>query len=141
LDDLGLVPALRSLAAEFAERSKIAVELTVAGALPSLSTDAELAFFRALQAALSNVARHAGARAVAVRLATEGEAVTLEIRDDGRGIPQGADPRDFERKGHMGLAGMRERIGALGGSVQLDGSQATGVRLIVRLPRPAPSPA
>ena len=141
LDDLGLVPALRSLAAEFAERSKIAVELTVAGALPSLSTDAELAFFRALQEALSNVARHAGARAVAVRLATEGEAVTLEIRDDGRGIPQGADPRDFERNGHMGLAGMRERIGALGGSVQLDGSQGTGVRLIVRLPRPAPSPA
>jgi signal transduction histidine kinase len=140
LDDLGLVPALRSLAAEFAERSKIAVELTVAGALPSLSTDAELAFFRALQEALSNVARHAGARAVAVRLTTEEEAVTLEIRDDGRGIPQGADPREFERNGHMGLAGMRERIGALGGSVQLDGSQGPGVRLIVRLPRPAPSP-
>lgn len=140
LDDLGLVPALRSLAAEFAERSKIAVELTVAGALPSLSTDAELAFFRALQEALSNVARHAGARAVAVRLATEGDAVTLEIRDDGRGIPRGADPGEFERNGHMGLAGMRERIGALGGSVQLDGTQGRGVRLIVRLPRPAPSP-
>jgi signal transduction histidine kinase len=141
LDDLGLVPALRSLAAEFGERSKIATELTVAGALPPLSKDAELAFFRALQEALSNVARHAGAHAVSIRLTSGGNAVTLEVADDGRGIPEGADPRDFERNGHMGLAGMRERIGALGGSVQLDGTPGRGARLSIRLPLAATSPA
>src|SRR6185437_6819609 len=126
LDDLGLVPALRSLASEFAERTEIAVELTVGATLPPLSKDAELALFRALQEALSNVARHAGAHAVAVRLVAETDAVCLEIRDDGRGIPPGADPREFERNGHMGLAGMRERIGALGGTVQLDRGEGRG---------------
>ena len=141
LDDLGLVPALRSLASEFADRSKIGIDLTVPGGLPSLSKDAELALFRALQEALSNVVRHAAARAVAIRLAVEGDAVILEVRDDGRGIPPGADSRDLERDGHMGLAGMRERIRALGGNIQLDGNPGGGVRLLVRVPLPAASSA
>ena len=141
LDDLGLVPALRSLATEFAERTEIAVELTVSAALPPLSKEAELALFRALQEALSNVARHAGARAVGVRVIAEADAVCLEISDNGRGLPSGADPREFERNGHMGLAGMRERIGALGGTVQLDRGEGRGVCLTVRLPRPAPRPS
>ncbi len=141
LDDLGLVPALRSLASEFADRSKIGIDLTVSGGLPSLSKDAELALFRALQEALSNVVRHAAARAVAIRLAVEGDAVILEVRDDGRGIPPGADPRDLERNGHMGLAGMRERIRALGGNIQLDGNPGGGVRLLVRVPLTAASSA
>ena len=141
LDDLGLVPALRSLAAEFAERSGIAVDLTAAGGLPPLSKDAELALFRALQEALSNVARHAEARKVEVGLRADADGVTLDIRDDGRGIPAGADPVEFERNGHMGLAGMRERIAALGGTVQVNGNPGRGVRLTVRLPRPVGSPS
>ncbi len=139
LDDLGLVPALRSLASEFADRSKVGIDLTLSGGLPPLSKDAELALFRALQEALSNVARHAEARTVAIRLVVEGNEVILEVRDDGRGIPTGADPRDLERNGHMGLAGMRERIRALGGTIQLDGNPSRGVRLLVRVPLPGTS--
>ncbi|HEU5169786.1 MAG TPA: GAF domain-containing sensor histidine kinase [Gemmatimonadales bacterium] len=141
LDDLGLLPALRSLVAEFSERSGIPIRFDPPVALPPLAHDAELALFRALQEALANVARHADARGVAVAIRAETGAVRLEIRDDGRGLPPGADLREFERNGHMGLAGMRERIGRLGGSVQLDAGEGGGLTLVVRLPLPAASPA
>jgi signal transduction histidine kinase len=135
LDDLGLLPALRSLVTEFAERSGTPVELVAPAALPALAKDAELAVFRALQEALANVARHAGARAVRVAIrADDRGAVTLEVRDDGRGLPSGSERRAFERAGHMGLAGMRERIAALGGRVDLESRPGSGLTLCVYLP-------
>jgi signal transduction histidine kinase len=135
LDDLGLLPALRSLVTEFSERSGTPVELVVPPMLPSLAKDAELAVFRALQEALANVARHAGAAAVRVTIrADERGAVTLEVWDDGRGLPPGSESRTFERAGHMGLAGMRERIAALGGRVDLDSRPGNGLTLSVHLP-------
>jgi signal transduction histidine kinase len=133
LDDLGLLPALRSLAAEFAERSGIATDLSAPSALPSLSKDAELALFRALQEGLTNVSRHAGAHRVQIGIAVAEGAVALELSDDGRGLPAGAGP-GFGRNGHMGLAGMQERIGALGGTVLVERADGGGVRLAVRLP-------
>ena len=68
LDDLGLLPALRSLVADFSERSAIRITLDAPPGLPPLSKDAELAVFRALQEALSNVVRHANAKAVSVQI-------------------------------------------------------------------------
>jgi signal transduction histidine kinase len=133
---LGLLPALRSLATEFGERSGIRTRLTGPATLPPLSEEAELALFRALQEALANVARHAEAHAVDVGIRLVGGELVLEVRDDGRGIPVGADPREFERNGHMGLAGMRERINALGGTVRFRGAPGTGVQLEVRVPAP-----
>jgi signal transduction histidine kinase len=142
LDDLGLLPALRSLATEFAERSGTTVELIAPAVLPPLGQDAELAVFRALQEALANVARHAGARAVCVTIRAEGDgAVALEVRDDGRGLPPGSEPRALERAGHMGLAGMRERIAALGGRVDLQSRPGNGLTLSVYLPSAAGTPA
>ena len=135
LDDLGLLPALRSLATEFAERSGTPVELIAPSTLPPLAKDAELAIFRALQEALANVARHAGAHAVRVTIGGGGGGpVTLEVRDDGCGLPAGAEPRALEHTGHMGLAGMRERIAALGGRVELASRPGNGLTLSVYLP-------
>ena len=133
LDDLGLLPALRSLVAEFSERSGMRVELDAPASLPPLSEEAELALFRALQEALSNVLRHAEARAVDVGISVSSEGVLLEVRDDGRG-PNGARPDELERAGHMGLAGMRERIGALGGTVRFAGKPGAGALLEVLVP-------
>jgi len=84
---------------------------------------AELALFPALQEALSNVLRHAQARSVDIGISVSREGVLLEVRDDGRG-PNGARPEELERGGHMGLAGMRERIGALGGIGEGDAKSA-----------------
>lgn len=139
LDDLGLLPALRSLVADFAQRSGVVTDLSAPAALPPLSKDAELALFRALQEALSNVSRHAAAGRVEIRLAAAGAAVTLDVRDDGRGFPRGQGAADFEQNGHMGLVGMRERIGALGGTVTVEGGPG-GVRLAVSLPLGAGGP-
>ena len=140
LDDLGLPAALRSLAADFAERTGVAVDLAVDDALPPLPADAELALFRAVQEALSNVARHAGASRVRVALAADaGGAVTLAVRDDGRGLDAPADLARWERAGHMGLVGMRERLAPLGGTVTLGAAPGEGAELCVRLPAAAAS--
>jgi signal transduction histidine kinase len=133
LDDLGLLPALRSLVADFGARSDIRVAFTAPGILPPLSKEAELALFRALQEALSNVRRHAGARNVDVTLAVDRARVKLDVADDGRGPPEAGLDR-LEREGHMGLAGMRERINALGGSVRLSGSPERGASLEIAVP-------
>jgi len=134
LDDLGLLPALRSLTTEFAQRSGLTVELEAPAALGAMSKDAELALFRALQEALANVARHAEAGAIRIRIHEAGGTLELTVQDDGRGLPNGITPATIERPGHMGIAGMRERIGALGGAVTVDARPGAGVLLRVRLP-------
>jgi signal transduction histidine kinase len=133
LDDLGLLPALRSLAADFAERSGIRTSLSAPASLPPLPAEAELALFRALQEALANVARHAAADAVEIGISASGGRVGLTVRDDGRGLPPGP-PEDYERRGHMGLAGMRERIGALGGTVRVQAAPTGGALVEVSVP-------
>jgi signal transduction histidine kinase len=139
LDDLGLLPALRSLVAEFAERGGIRMQLTAPDTLPPLSGPAELALFRALQEALSNVLRHAEARSVDIGISVNRDGLLLEVRDDGRGLAPEAGPERRERGGHMGLTGMRERIGALGGSVRFHGEPGAGALLEVRVPAEDPS--
>ncbi len=134
LDDLGLLPALRSLITEFTQRSGLAVTLDAPASVLPLSKDAELALFRALQEALSNVARHADAGAIAVSIQQEDGRLALTVQDDGRGLPAGITPDSIERPGHMGITGMRERIGALGGTVTVEAPQGAGVRVLVTVP-------
>jgi signal transduction histidine kinase len=133
LDDLGLLPALRSLVADFTDHSAIRITFTAPVSLPSLSKEAELALFRALQEALSNVRRHSGARSVDVTIARDPAGLRLEVRDDGHGPPD-VSPERLERGGHMGLAGMRERISALGGSVRFGRGREAGAALEVLVP-------
>lgn len=137
LDDLGLLPALRSLVVDFSDRSGIQTGLAAPSSLPSLSREAELALFRALQEALSNVLRHSDARSVDVGISINEQGVLLRVSDDGRGLPAGATPEGLELRGHMGLAGMRERITALGGSVRLRSGAGSGASLEVLLPASA----
>jgi signal transduction histidine kinase len=132
LDDLGLLPALRSLVTEFGLRSGIRTMVATPDHLPALSKEAELALFRALQEALSNVIRHAEAHSVDVGISISSAGVLLEVHDDGRGIS--SSPTQSGANGHMGLAGMRERITALGGSVSFRGEPGSGAWLEVLLP-------
>ena len=134
LDDLGLLPALRSLVADFSERSGIRTGLAAPSSLPPLSREAELALFRALQEALSNVLRHANARSVDVGISISADGVLLRVSDDGEGPPAEISAERLELEGHMGLAGMRERITALGGTVRLRRQSGTGALLEVLVP-------
>ncbi len=139
LDDLGLLPAMRALVHDFRARSGVKVQFEAPSTLPGLTDDAELALFRALQEGLANVARHAEAQLVEVRVTATEDRLTVTIDDDGRGPPPDAELLTLERKGHMGLPWMRERITVLGGTVSLTSAPGGGARLVVTTPITSPS--
>ena len=130
LDDLGLLPALRALVTDFETRTGIAATCIAPERLPPLAGEAELAIFRAVQEGLSNVARHAEAEHVAVEVSRAGADLAILIEDDGRGFA----PAEGAMEERMGLAGMRERITALGGVLAVEPRSARGTRLRLTLP-------
>jgi signal transduction histidine kinase len=134
LDDLGLLPALRALVTAFEERTGLPATLALPAAAPTLPEDAELALYRAVQETLANIARHADARAVEVALAVLDRQIVLTVRDDGRGLPAGWSLDSLQREGHLGLAGMRERISALGGVLRVAAGPDGGVVVTAQLP-------
>lgn len=137
LDELGLVAALRSLAADVSSRGGLQIAVEAPATLPGLSQDAELALFRAMQESLSNIMRHAGARQVRVLLERDECVVRLEVRDDGRGLDGSDRLARAEREGRMGMAGMRERVVALGGQLVVEPAEPTGTVVRVVLPMEA----
>ncbi|HEX9892546.1 MAG TPA: sensor histidine kinase, partial [Gemmatimonadales bacterium] len=134
LDDLGLVPALRTLADQFSQWSGLRVEFESPDQLPDLTAEAELALFRAVQEGLSNVARHANARGVLVSVQQQNGRLRLLVEDDGVGLAAERLSQITTGPGRSGLFGMRERITAQGGRVTLDPGRAGGLRLVVELP-------
>jgi two-component system NarL family sensor kinase len=133
LDDLGLMPAIQSLASDIRERGGLAVEVDFSDTVPRLAPDAELALFRAAQEALANVVRHAAATRVAIRLRVAERSLRLTVTDNGRGFPT-RHGTSHDPVTHLGLAGMRERIAALGGSTSMTPAVPTGVVVTVELP-------
>jgi signal transduction histidine kinase len=134
LDDLGLLPAMRSLVADFGERNKAAAAFDAPARLPELNGEAELALFRALQESLANVARHAPGVPVQVALTTPGTRVALRVTDEGPGFAGGSGLADAALRGRLGLIGMRERIAQLGGIVEVRTAPGAGVTVDVSLP-------
>jgi two-component system, NarL family, sensor histidine kinase UhpB len=130
LDDLGLRSALLALAARAEEAGELTVRVRIAPGLPSLSPDVELVFYRVAQESLTNVLRHAGARHATVQLRLEGEAVMMDIDDDGRGF----EPSDACAAG--GLRGMRERALFVGGMLGIRSRSGAGTRVRLIVPRP-----
>lgn len=134
LDDLGLLPAIRSLAGEFTERHQVAVTVDAPDSLPVTSDETELAIYRAVQEALSNVSRHARGASAHVRVGTGGAALRVEISDTGPGLAAADTLARADAEGHLGITGMRERIGALGGTVDIGSAPGGGVRVAIVVP-------
>jgi two-component system sensor histidine kinase UhpB len=127
LDDLGLPSALRVLGERIAEHSELEVDVHVQPGLPDFGGDAELVLYRVAQEALTNVARHAGARRAQVRLELTSGHPLLEVDDDGDGFPgNGAEGG--------GVRGMRERAVLIGASLRLGPSPLGGARVTLELP-------
>ncbi len=134
LDDLGLVPAIRWYAESRLEPEHAQVEVETVGLKNRLPTGIETALFRIVQEAVSNIAKHARARRVTIRLSTDGAHITLTVRDDGTGFQtrEGFVLKDGMRG--IGLLGMRERTALLGGSLRIDSEIGGGTRVEVEIP-------
>jgi signal transduction histidine kinase len=131
LDDLGLAPALEWLAQGVAERTGLAI--SVAGPDRRLSPAVETALYRVVQEALTNTARHARARKVEIEVREEGPTVGAAVQDDGQGFDVGAAMARRGDRG-LGLIGMRERVEALGGTLDIVSAPGSGTRLSVSIP-------
>lgn len=133
LDDLGLLPALRSLVGEFATRRDAPTTFEAPESLPVVSDEGEVALFRALQESLSNISRHAANAPVHVIAAADSRCVRLIVSDVGPGF-DATRLDQLEAAGHLGLAGMRERIAGVGGDVRLVSAPNAGVSIAIEVP-------
>ena len=132
LDDLGLVPALHFLGEGFAQRSGLVV--SVQGSLEERPPAAvEMALYRAAQEALNNVVRHAQASQVTLRIERRDEIVALSVSDDGIGFSAPQPAREAPSYG-LGLRGVRERLAALGGELEIRSEAGRGADVRVAVP-------
>jgi signal transduction histidine kinase len=131
LDDLGALPALRALIRSFAEQSGLDISFSAPDMLPPISSEGSLALYRAVQEALANVIRHSGATRVTVTLQVANDALTVNVRDNGRGITA---PHDGSERSGFGIAGIRERLAALHGSLTVTSGDGGGASLTMELP-------
>ena len=131
LDDLGLLPSLRALARDFSGADGVQVRFTAPPRPPRLAAEAEGALYRSMQEALSNALRHGAEETVEVTLEVDDDTVSLTVTDDGPGFPEDAVHRLRSRGG---LAGIRERVTALGGAFSMENAESGGARVRVTLP-------
>jgi two-component system, NarL family, sensor histidine kinase DevS len=130
LDDFGLVPALERLLDNFREQTGIAVDFH--STLPErLPPEIETALYRIVQESTTNVVKHARATHVSVVLTRKENAVGVVIEDDGVGFEAGAT-----REGGLGLVGMRERVGLLGGRFEIESRPGYGTTFVAEVPLP-----
>jgi PAS domain S-box-containing protein len=128
LDDVGLAAAVTRQAQEVAEVHGLAVDVRVEGLdAEPLSPLLQSTVYRVVQEALTNVAKHAGARSVSVRLVRDQATVELRVQDDGTGF----DPGNGR---HLGLRGMQERAILVGGSVEVESLPGAGATITAHFP-------
>ena len=130
LQELGLVAAIRKEAKDLSKSTGVKTRVAVPDDLGRFGPDAETAIYRVVQEALHNVAKHAQAKNVTVQVAREQAVIKLLVEDDGIGFIQ----KGVSRGRSFGLAGMRERIAALGGAVRVRTGKGKGTRIEVTVP-------
>ncbi len=132
LDDLGLVMALRSQAKKCLEPAGVRVRLRSIGLEDRLPAEVEIAVFRVVQEAITNIARHAQATEANISLTRKGDKLIVRVEDDGVGFDPASVMRD-EQKG-WGLRGMEERITLLGGRFYIGSKPGQGTLVLAEVP-------
>jgi signal transduction histidine kinase len=129
LDELGLISAIEWQVKEFQARTGIKVDLLVPGENINLTPVVSSALFRIFQEAITNVARHSKAANLVVEINENNRKLNMTIRDNGTGLPQ-----DYMNKDHsLGIIGMLERAGSIGGKVELTSVQGGGTEVLVKV--------
>jgi signal transduction histidine kinase len=131
LDDLGLIPAIRSYADAQLTRARVNFHVDVEGVKRKLSPAMEIALFRILQEGITNIAKHASAATAWIRLRFKESSIEAAIEDDGRGF----DPvRSRTNWNALGLLGVEERVTLLGGTLRIDSVEGHGTRIALEIP-------
>nr|WP_256701372.1 sensor histidine kinase [Caballeronia sordidicola] len=131
LANFGLVTALRTLADETAQRTGWTLDLALPEDDIKLGEEVEIALFRVAQESLTNAAKYARATRVSIALALDDERVSMHVADDGVGIR----PEDLLRTHTHGLLGMRQRVSARGGRIEIERREPHGTDIRVTMPR------
>ncbi len=134
LDDLGLVPAIRWYAENRLEPLQVRVTVEAIGLKQRLPAGIETALFRIVQEAVNNIAKHARAQTVHIRLEACDDKVCATIEDDGRGFDAEDALALKDGMRGLGLLGMRERAGLVGGTLTLDSRPGRGTNVRVEVP-------
>ncbi len=131
LDDLGLAAAIEHHVGKFIDSTTIACDFAMSHEDFEVEDGVATALFRILQEALTNVARHADATQVKVRLDDLGQEMRLIVEDNGRGLPQ----QPNKERQTYGLLGMRERVKILGGRLEISSQPGHGTRIEAHIPK------
>ncbi len=131
LDQLGLVPALRSYVKSHLEAENIQTRVRFIGLEGRLPSQVEITLFRVIQEAVTNIVRHSGASVVNIEVVARKSVVTAAIEDNGRGFDVEAT---LESPESWGLRGIRERVAVLGGELSIESGAGQGTRLQFRIP-------
>ncbi len=133
LDDLGLIPALRSFLKDFTKRTRILVRFTAFAAVEQLASDKRVVLYRVAQEAFTNVAKHAHASLVEISIQRRPGVVRMEIHDNGKSfaVERVLLAKEVRR---LGLLGMRERVEMVGGSFSVESAPGIGTTVGVQIP-------
>jgi signal transduction histidine kinase len=131
LDDFGLIPALNWYIDNFSKRTNIKVYLKLKNLKPRLSSEVETTFYRIIQEALTNVAKHAQATEVSILLALKNSNACLAVEDNGIGFD--AKKANFP-KDRLGIFSIKERVGLLNGEFEIRSKTNRGTKLSVKIP-------
>ena len=136
LDDLGLVPTLRWLARSIRQRTGVEVDLRVDGIDDRLEADLETLVYRVAQEALTNVAKHARAKAARVEVRRDPGKLSMIVKDNGVGFDVAQVFGGQEHERGFGLHGMRDRVQLFGGCIEVRSSPANGTVIEIEIPLP-----
>ncbi len=133
LDENGLADALIWYVQGLKERSGLDVSVSISPDFGRLAREMELAIFRIIQECLTNVHRHSGSKVATIRVNRDDQTVSVEINDNGKGIPPDKLAQLQSHGGGVGIRGMRERVFQLGGEMKIQ-SETSGTSVAIILP-------
>jgi signal transduction histidine kinase len=132
-----LQDALKALCSEWSSRFHIQADLHFLGGSDRLPSDVEIAIYRAVQEALTNILKHAKAQNVSLVIDQRSNGLRVVIEDDGQGFPSELPaPTEYEERaaGRLGLSGMRERLSLIGGTLVIESEPGIGTTLFISVP-------
>ena len=131
LDDLGLIPTLRTFLADFEDRWHIPCRLQLIGTERRVDPDLEAAVFRIVQEACTNARKHGFATVIEVTVSMSAKRLSATVTDDGRGFDVAATERQTRNANHLGLTSMRERAALSGASLEIASAAGKGTQVRV----------